>query len=343
MKHGDQNGPVVAEYVYDYTGQRIKKIDNGVTTYYIGKHYATQTDGSNTQHTSYYFANGERVSKKDPVGNVYYYHSDHLGGTNVVTDSSGNLVERIRYYPFGEIREGGNEKYSFTGKEKDKLTDFYYYEARYYDSGFEHFTQADSIDPDYYDPQDLNRYAYAGNSPLNFKDPSGFKKEHNDKTANRYLKLSEKTAAKSFDELMKILSKINTHGNRKVIRHLSKSERNTLKGIKKLSGKLSKGLAFYSGGVFVYEGIIFFGNEVLASSTGGKLGKHYTLSEMGEFAEELPLDIGLMVTTSKTMLTENRETRAGFTLGLSEAVHSSTSTDAFMNGFTLGLWGILRQ
>jgi RHS repeat-associated protein len=173
VKYGDQNGPVIAEYVYDYSGQRIKKIDNGLTTYYVGKHFETQTDGSNTQHTNYYFANGERVAKKDALGNMAYYHSDHLGGTNVITDSGGNLVERIKYYPFGEIIEGDAEKYQYTGKEKDHLTDWNYFEARYYNSDFKHFTQADTVEPDYYDPQDLNRYAYVRNNPLKLIDPNG--------------------------------------------------------------------------------------------------------------------------------------------------------------------------
>lgn len=106
VRHGDQNGPVIAEYFYDYTGQRIKKIENGVTTYYVGKHYETQVAGESQTNTSYYFANGERVAKKNQSGNLYYYHSDHLGGTNVITDSIGDLIERIKYYPFGEIREG---------------------------------------------------------------------------------------------------------------------------------------------------------------------------------------------------------------------------------------------
>jgi len=173
VRHGDQTGPVIAEYFYDYTGQRIKKIENGITTYYIGKHYETQVNGDNQNNTSYYFANGERVAKKDSSGNIYYYHLDHLGGTNVVTDSAGNLVERTKYYPFGEIREGGNEKYSFTGKEKDKLTEFYYFEARYYGPEFKHFSQADVVAPNLYDPQDLNRYSYVRNNPLRYIDPTG--------------------------------------------------------------------------------------------------------------------------------------------------------------------------
>lgn len=42
IRHNDQNGAVIAEYFYDNNGQRIKKVENGVTTYYIGKHYETE-------------------------------------------------------------------------------------------------------------------------------------------------------------------------------------------------------------------------------------------------------------------------------------------------------------
>jgi RHS repeat-associated protein len=173
VRFGDQSGPVIAQYFYDYTGQRIKKIENGVTTYYIGKHYETTVDGDKKTNTSYYFANGQRVAKKNSAGKMYFYHSDHLGGTNAVTDSTGHLAERTNYYPFGEIREGGNEKYSFTGKEKDNLTDNYYFEARYYNPRINHFTQADTISPNLFDPQELNRYSYVRNNPLKYVDPSG--------------------------------------------------------------------------------------------------------------------------------------------------------------------------
>ncbi|MBI5676156.1 MAG: hypothetical protein HZC48_10090 [Nitrospirae bacterium] len=173
VRHGDQSGPIIAEYFYDYNGQRIKKVENGVATYYIGKHTITEVSGSGTTNTKHYFANNERVAQKDISGNLTFYHSDHLGGTNAITDSGGNLVERTKYYPFGEIRLGGNERFTFTGKEKDQVTDQYYFEARYYNPELKHFTQADNIEPDYYDPQDLNRYAYVSNNPIKLIDPSG--------------------------------------------------------------------------------------------------------------------------------------------------------------------------
>jgi len=175
VRHGDKDGPVIAEYVYDHSGQRVKKIENGVTTYYIGKHFEKQTGGTQPGESGYYFANGQRVARKDPAGKMFWFHADHLGGTGAVTDLAGELVERTRYFPFGDIRKGGSERYTFTGKEKDKVTDFYYFEARHYHSGYRHFTQADIVAPDVYDPQSLNRYAYVQNNPIKYIDPDGRK------------------------------------------------------------------------------------------------------------------------------------------------------------------------
>jgi hypothetical protein len=53
VRHSDASGPVLAEYFYDYTGQRIKKVENGVTTYYIGKHYEKQTSSTGSTTTNY--------------------------------------------------------------------------------------------------------------------------------------------------------------------------------------------------------------------------------------------------------------------------------------------------
>jgi RHS repeat-associated protein len=177
VRQNNAIGPVIAEYFYDYNGQRIKKFENGITTYYIGKHYETEMAGGNKANTSYYFANGERVARKDPAGKMFYFHSDHLGSSSTVTDATGTLVARTKYYPFGELREGGNEKYLYTGKEQDKQTDWYYYEARYYNPQLKHFTQVDTVFPNYYDPQSLNRYEYVKNNPIKLIDPTGNKEK----------------------------------------------------------------------------------------------------------------------------------------------------------------------
>ena len=73
------------------------------------------------------------------VSGIYYYHSDHLGGANWITDSKGVPVEFIHYMPYGELwynQQGSayNERYKFTGKERDAESKYDYFGARYYSS-----------------------------------------------------------------------------------------------------------------------------------------------------------------------------------------------------------------
>lgn len=163
----------IAEYSYDFTGQRFRKVAGGVTTYYIGKDFETGISGQSVTNTAYYYANGELLSRKDPDGKRYYYHNDHLTGTNVVTDSAGNLVGRTRYKPFGGLIEGGLSRNLFTGQEFDKETGIYYYSARYYNPTLMRFTQADPVIQNFYDPQNLNSYSYTLNNPVKYTDTTG--------------------------------------------------------------------------------------------------------------------------------------------------------------------------
>jgi RHS repeat-associated protein len=75
------------------------------------------------------------------------------------------------------VRSGGSEnltgRYTYTGQESDGETGLMYYGARYYSAEIGRFVQPDSMLPDIYDPQQLNRYAYVRNNPLKYVDPSG--------------------------------------------------------------------------------------------------------------------------------------------------------------------------
>ncbi len=48
-----------------------------------------------------------------------------------------------------------------------------YYGARYYDAAIGRFAQPDSIVPNPYNPQSLNRYSYVLNNPVRYTDPTG--------------------------------------------------------------------------------------------------------------------------------------------------------------------------
>lgn len=88
-------------------------------------------------------------------------------------DEDGLQVERTEYYPYGQVQSGGLEKYGFTGKENDADTGLMYYGARYSSPEFRIFVQPDTMLPDPYNPQYLNRYAYCLNNPVKYNDPSG--------------------------------------------------------------------------------------------------------------------------------------------------------------------------
>jgi RHS repeat-associated protein len=175
------NNQVIAQYVYDYQGNRITKklYNNGnlqKTVYSPNDGYETVKLASNgaVQNTSYYQVNDQQVAKKNPDGTKNYYLNDNLGSTNVLANQTGGLVERTTYYPYGEFRSGGTKsKFEYTGQENDPETNLDYYNARYYNAHIMHFTQPDDVIPNQYDPQTLNRYAYARNNPLVYTDPTG--------------------------------------------------------------------------------------------------------------------------------------------------------------------------
>jgi RHS repeat-associated protein len=66
----------------------------------------------------------------------------------------------------------------FTGKELDPETGLYYYGGRYYDPEISRFVSPDPFVAEVYDPQNLNRYSYVLNDPVNYIDPSGYFHRH---------------------------------------------------------------------------------------------------------------------------------------------------------------------
>lgn len=176
VRASDSNGLLLEEYFYDEEGNRIKKIsykETGVeATYYINENFVRVSDSSGTEDTVYVYHNGELIGVKDSTGK-YYYHPDILGSTRLVTNENGEVVEKTSYFPFGELLEGGESRFLFTGQEKDKETGLMYYGARYYSPFLRRFSQPDTVLPDVYDPQQLNRYSYVRNNPLKYVDESG--------------------------------------------------------------------------------------------------------------------------------------------------------------------------
>ena len=157
-------------FAYDPSGRRIKKSENGTTTYYFFSTYEEEyQDGTKTKSVKFYFAGDQRVAEYSSIEGLRYYHQDHLGSSVALTDITGTLVFRANYAPYGSdaYTQGSTSiKYKFTGQEKDG-SGLYYYGARYYDPELGRF-----ISPDV-NLDGLNRYTYCHNNPVIYNDPTG--------------------------------------------------------------------------------------------------------------------------------------------------------------------------
>lgn len=160
--------------VNDGDGGRVKQITASGTTTFLGESYELASDGTATK---YLFADSQRLAARTSTGELHFYHGDHLGSSNIVTDNSGQLVELAEYSPYGSLarREGAVEvAHKFTGHRQDAVNGLVFAQARYYDPSLGRFISADPTVQSPDDPQDLNRYAYARNNPINLVDPSGY-------------------------------------------------------------------------------------------------------------------------------------------------------------------------
>ncbi|NFA44213.1 RHS repeat-associated core domain-containing protein [Clostridium botulinum] len=105
----------------------------------------------------------------------HYYSIDEQGSTNFITDDAGNIKNEYYYDAFGNVldsREEVHNRITYTGQQFDGITQQYYLRARFYNPVIGRFTQEDV-----YRGDGLNLYAYCGNNPVRYYDPSGYIKD----------------------------------------------------------------------------------------------------------------------------------------------------------------------
>ena len=169
-----QSGKQTQWYAYDQGNRRLqKKVGTATTNYlYEGNNivgeYGTDWTLANAIYT--HGAGSDSPISRDVDGLAGYYHQDGINSVVGMTNMVGDVSGSARYDAFGNTLEktGNVPLYGYTGREPDE-TGLIYYRARYYDPRIGRFTQADPagfIDG-------INRYTYAVNNPVNFRDPSG--------------------------------------------------------------------------------------------------------------------------------------------------------------------------
>lgn len=156
---------------YDAGGRRVKKEGPAGTWRSFGPRIALDEKGRLIKN---YFAGDLLLARND--GAVSYYHTDVSQAVRFITDQTGKLVAAYQYAAFGQPVAGSavsDNEFGFSTARQDAALGLIAMGARTYDPILGQFLSADSIIPDPYRPQSLNRYRYVENDPINHWDPSG--------------------------------------------------------------------------------------------------------------------------------------------------------------------------
>ncbi|MGA7731339.1 MAG: RHS repeat-associated core domain-containing protein [Chloroflexia bacterium] len=162
----------VAQHAYNGDGLRMSKTVGAVTqqfTWDVGKGLPMLLqDGS----ARYIYGPGMTLLEEvTNGGQVYYYHTDQLGSVRTLTDGAGQVANRYTYEPYGMVISSTvtvTNPFGFAGEYTDAESGLIYLRARYYDPPTQQFLTVDPL-------LSLTEraYAYVGDNPLNYTDPTG--------------------------------------------------------------------------------------------------------------------------------------------------------------------------
>ncbi|NIM13622.1 MAG: hypothetical protein GTO45_16010, partial [Candidatus Aminicenantes bacterium] len=155
-----------------------------IDTYYIYSFDGTllaEYDQNGTCVRDYIYSGNRLIAEYKPQTNTYYYYmSDQINTTRIITDGNGNVVYSALHGPYGDVQKVWTNTYDpklkFSGKEREGYSDLDYFGARYYDHNSYRFISVDPIinrEEALYNPQLWNLYAYCHNNPITYFDPDG--------------------------------------------------------------------------------------------------------------------------------------------------------------------------
>jgi RHS repeat-associated protein len=201
LRAADLGGGGAAYYVYDASGQRVRKVwekSPGLIEerIYLGAGEIFRQHpgaiGADTaaleRETVHVMDDKQRIAVVEtrtldranadlaPRQQIRYQHGNHLGSGALELDQQADIVSYEEYTPYGSssyqaVRSQTEtaKRYRYTGKERDEESGFYYHGARYYAPWLARWT---SVEPN---PMEdgANAYVFCRNSPTRFLDANG--------------------------------------------------------------------------------------------------------------------------------------------------------------------------
>ncbi len=197
-------------YEYDAFNRRVAKIKGAQRTEFFWDNHSLAAEHSDAGWKTFvYDVDGLTPLVMLQNDQVFYYHNDHLGTPQEMTDDSGRIVWSARYRAYGEVAEylaeDVHNPLRFHGQYHDEETGLHYNNNRYYDPVVGRFIHQDPIGL----AGGFNLYQYAPN-PIMWTDPSGFAcKKGKQNTWNEFQKAHKgqfkdsSEAAKAYQDLVK--------------------------------------------------------------------------------------------------------------------------------------------
>lgn len=195
MQNINLGGGGQAYYVYDISGQRIRKVierpgNKKEERIYLGPFeiYRERTGNTITleRETLHIMDDKSRVAMIDTrtKGNdgtakqlIRYQYGNHLGTACLELDADAKIITYEEYHPFGTTayqatdasRQVPKKRYRYAGLERDEESGFNYHKQRYYVNWLGRWMNTDPIGI----KDDINIYAYAHDNPIIGADTNG--------------------------------------------------------------------------------------------------------------------------------------------------------------------------
>jgi RHS repeat-associated protein len=165
-------------FAYDADGGRLLRRDPNGTTLYLGAQEIRWNSAGNTRTGTRFYSYGSGVIAVRTGAGLRWQAGDYHGTATTSIGAAALDVTRRLFTPFGDTRGAAPaawpDEHAFVGGTRDDTLGLLRLGAREYDPATGRFMSVDPIvDPG--DPQQLNGYAYAGNSPATMSDPDGLK------------------------------------------------------------------------------------------------------------------------------------------------------------------------
>jgi RHS repeat-associated protein len=150
----------------------VTKTETRIFHYDLLGHLIAETNQSGQMLAEYVYLGDQLLAMIKPGELAYYFHNDHLGTPQVLTNEIQTVAWKAVHTPFGQAMvsiETVENPFRFPGQYYDQETGLHYNYFRYYNPQTGRYITPDPIGLE----GGINLFAYVQNNPVNRVDPLG--------------------------------------------------------------------------------------------------------------------------------------------------------------------------